>query len=97
MQFAKADLLSGTVFQPFANFGLGVARAQCASSNTCPAGTSAATHFASKLGGGLDIPLNSKLSLRLVEIDWIHSSQFPTGHILISNLAQVSAGIGIKF
>lgn len=96
-QFSRASLLSGTVFQPFANLGVGAARAQCVSAGTCAAGTDTSTHGAFKFGGGLDIPMSASLSLRLLEVDYIHASDLPSGHVVFSNFAQVSAGVGIRF
>lgn len=96
-QISKPTLLNGQAFQPFINTGLGAARSQCVSTMTCPAGSDQSTHFAFKFGGGLDIPTNSALSIRIVEVDWIHSTIFPTGSVTISNAAQISTGLSIKF
>lgn len=96
-QFSRANLLNGAVFQPFANFGIGTSRAQCVSSNTCGPTVSTASAFTSKFGGGLDIPVSSSMSLRILEVDYIHAGNLPSGHVIFSNFAQISAGLGIRF
>lgn len=96
-QFSKPTLLNGIVFQPFGNLGLGAARSQCAAAMDCAAGVDATSHFAFKLGGGIDIPMSSSTALRLFEFDYIHSTIFPNGHVVLSNSAQISAGLKWTF
>jgi hypothetical protein len=98
LQFSKPNLLNGQAFQPFANVGIGFARNQCVAAQNCAAGVDQTTHAAFKIGGGLDIPVNATMSIRLLELDFIHSSLIPgTGNVVVSNAAQLSAGIGLRF
>lgn len=96
-QFSQAQLLGGEVFQPFVNAELGVARSSCASTSTCPDGVDASTHFAQKVGGGLDMPTGNHVTVRLFEYDYMHSTLFPGGHITISNWGQLVTGLGFRF
>ena len=41
--------------------------------------------------------MSSTLSLRLLEVDYLHAGNLPSGHVIFSNFAQISAGIGIRF
>lgn len=96
-QISKPDILNGQVLQPFINIGMGGARSQCVSDSSCAPTADQSTHFAAKVGGGLDIPISAKVNMRIFEIDFIHSTIFPTGNVVVSNFAQISAGIGLKF
>lgn len=96
-QFSRATLLNGIVFQPFANTGIGAARSQCVSTNSCPVGADTSSHITEKLGGGLDVIMDTHSTIRIFEVDYIHSRIFPGGHVVMSNFAQVSAGIGFRF
>lgn len=98
LQFSKPNLMNGQVFQPFANLGFGMARNQCVAAMNCAAGVDQTTHAAFKVGAGLDIPVNGTMSLRILELDLIHSSAIPgNGNVVVSNAAQLSAGIGLRF
>lgn len=98
LQFSKPNLLNGQAFQPFANIGLGMARNQCVAAMNCAAGVDQTTHAAFKIGGGLDIPVNGTMSIRILELDLIHSSAIPgNGNVVVTNAAQLSAGIGFRF
>lgn len=96
-QFSKADLLQGAVFQPFANVGFGAARSSCVFAMDCAAGQDVSSHFAYKMGGGLDMIMSSNTVARLFEVDYIHSTVFPGNHVTFSNFAQITAGIGFRF
>lgn len=98
LQFSKPNLLNGTVFQPFANVGFGIARNECVAAQNCASGVDQTTHGAFKVGGGLDIPVNPTMSIRILELDFIHSSLIPgNGNVVVTNAAQLSAGIGLRF
>ena len=102
LQFSKASLLNGTVFQPFANAGLGASESQCVATNSCITGSDSARHFAQKLGFGLDVKLANNITWRIIEADYIHSQIFvsstnPAGFVSLNNLAQVSTGFGFSF
>lgn len=96
-QFSQANLLGGEVFQPFVNAMLGEARSSCAASASCGAGVNASTHFAQKLGGGLDMITSAHVTLRLFEYDYLHSTLFPGGSLQISNWGQLLTGVGFTF
>ena len=96
-QFSKATFLNGLVFQPFVNEMAGIARNACVSTTSCAAGVTTASHFAYKVGGGLDLVLTSNMTARLFEVDYIRSSLLPNGHLTVSNAAQITAGIGFHF
>ena len=96
-QFSKANLLGGLVFQPFVNEMAGVAREACLAAMNCAAGVSTTSHFAYKVGGGLDMVLTSNMTARLFEVDYIRSSVLPNAHLTLSNAAQITAGIGFHF
>ena len=96
-QFSKASLLGGVVFQPFGNLGIGAAESQCAASQSCAAGTDGSKHAAFKIGGGIDVPMNATLVIRVAEFDYIHSSIFPGGGVNINNFGQISTGLKIQF
>lgn len=96
-QFSQASLLGGQVFQPFANVMLGEARSSCASTETCLPGADATSHFAQKVGGGLDMVTGNHVTLRLFEYDYMHSTLFPGGKIQISNWGQLFTAVGFRF
>lgn len=48
--------------------------------------------FATRIGGGLDIPLNRHFEVRAIEADWFRT-QFPNGQNDRQNNLQISAGI----
>jgi len=86
-QFSSATFFSGRVFQPYANVGGGMAHS---SSNST-------IYPAWKVGGGLDLVGNSTLSYRLLEVDYIHSTIFPSNHVVLQNFAQVMTGLKLSF
>ena len=96
-QFSKPNFFNGAVFQPFLNEMAGVARSACVSTANCAAGVSTTSHFAYKVGGGLDMVLTSNMTARLFEVDYIRSHVLPGGHLTVSNAAQITAGIGFHF
>jgi hypothetical protein len=97
-QFSRASILGGMVFQPFGNMGMGTGRSSCVNAGTCTATSSAgASHFAFKFGGGLDVPVSSTLTMRVFEVDWIHSTLFPGNSLTLTNVPQVTSGISLRF
>jgi hypothetical protein len=90
--FSVAGILNGAKFQPFLNAGFGFARSQASVQSLA-----AASHFAFKIGGGVDMPVSSTVNWRLLEVDYIRSNIFPGGSVVLSNVAQVETGIGITF
>jgi hypothetical protein len=98
-QFSSAKFLNGIVLQPYGDVLLGATRAQCVSANDCAVGVDVKSHFATKFGFGVDMPVGSGTTVatvaRLFEVQWIHAKPF--GTITESNFAQVSAGLGFRF
>lgn len=98
-QFSSARFLNGVVLQPYGDVLLGATRAQCVSSQTCAPGADVKSHFATKFGFGVDMPMGSGTTVatvaRLFEVQWIHASPF--GTITQSNFTQISAGLGFRF
>jgi outer membrane immunogenic protein len=58
--------------------------------------TSSSNGFAANLGGGLDVHLNQRLSLRLIEADYLVTT-FDNGINNHQNLLRVSTGIVLRF
>lgn len=92
-QYSKPSLLNGQVFEPFAGVGFGVTRSVSTSTET-PSG---AMHFGFDIHGGLDTILKGNVSWRIVQVAWIHSTLYPGGSVAVSNIGQVTTGIGIRF
>ena len=90
--FAIPSFMSGQKFQVFLSAGLGAARSQATAANLTPQ-----YHLALKLGGGINMPVSSTVTWRLLEVDYIRSRIFPGGSIVMSNMAQLETGIGIHF
>jgi len=95
-QFSKDTLLNGQVFEPFATVEFGLSKL-ADTTDSAGATISHPTKFAFKIGGGLDTILKGNVTWRLVEVDYIHSSIYPNNGLVVSNFAQVSTGIGIRF
>ena len=93
-QFSTANFMDGQVFQPFGNFEMGAERAGCVSTATCAAGTGTASHFAWKVGFGLDIITSTHTTWRLIEVDHI---QLPTGAVNVGNANQFITAFGFHF
>ena len=91
--FAKPTIFNGQVFEPFADVQIGAAETSDPATGN-PTGTK---HFALKVGGGLDTVLKGNVTWRLFQVDWIHSTIYPGNGIVLSNFAQISTGIGIRF
>lgn len=76
----------------FAHFLVGEANA----SNSVFAGssgpTSSASSLAVKIGGGVDLAVTPRVSLRVIQADWLHTG-FPNGSTDAQNHIQLGAGI----
>jgi hypothetical protein len=94
-QFSKPDLMGGIVFQPFGNVMLGMAKSACPAAGCAPT-VDTSGKFAFKIGGGLDVPLKGGVVARLFQVDYIKASIYPNG-LVLSNFAQVTTGLGIRF
>lgn len=90
--FSVDGILNGAKFQPFLNLGVGLARSQSSVSDLVTA-----SHFAFKIGGGVDMPVSQAVNWRLLEVDYIRSNIFPGGSVVLSNVAQLETGLGISF
>jgi hypothetical protein len=89
-QFSSAQFFSGKVFQPYGNFGVGIAKSSCTGCDT-------SGHAAWKIGGGLDMVGTPTLTYRLFEIDYIHSRIYPNNGVVLNNFAQVMTGLKLTF
>lgn len=96
-QFSQPTLFNGEVFQPFGNFMAGAARSSCVAATDCAVGQDTTSHFAYKVGGGLDMVLSANMTARLFEVDYIRSTIFPGGHVTLNNTTQITAAIGFHF
>jgi opacity protein-like surface antigen len=56
-----------------------------------------ATKFAYGVGGGLDYQVASNITILVVEADYMRSKLFPTGSILVTNVATVTSGLKFTF
>ena len=89
-------------FKPFAHalFGVGVNRSrssdfQCSPTANCPTfvgGSGSSTGFASALGGGVDIRLNNRIQIRVIQLDYN-----PVTGVFGTTTHNVRFGAGIVF
>lgn len=56
--------------------------------------TSSSTCFALKAGGGVDLDISPRVSLRVIQLDWLRT-QFPNGANDVQNHIQLGAGVVI--
>lgn len=76
-------------FTPFVHTLFGVDRSDAAVYGS----TGSDNVFAMAIGGGVDAPIHSHLSLRLAQVDWLRSEHFSTDQ----NNLRVSTGIVFRF
>ena len=76
-------------FTPFAHALFGVDRDH----QSLLGGSVSDTAFAMAIGGGLDIPVKGKVSVRAAQVDWLRSDHFSTGQ----NNLRVSTGVVFRF
>jgi peptidoglycan-associated lipoprotein len=86
--------LKRTRFQPFGEVLVGYSH--ISGSLTQRQTTSSSNGFAANLGGGLDAHLNQRLSLRLIEADYLVTT-FDNGINNHQNLLRISTGIVLRF
>jgi outer membrane immunogenic protein len=86
--------LKRTRFQPFGEVLAGYGH--ISGSLTQRQTTSSSNGFAANLGGGLDAHLNQRLSLRLIEADYLVTT-FDNGSNNHQNLLRLSTGIVLRF
>lgn len=82
----------------FANAGLGDARATAiiAQSGTTTTTTSS-SKFAYSVGGGFDILVTDKMSIRPLDVKYIRSSMITSGGQFVGNHLDFAAGLGLRF
>jgi peptidoglycan-associated lipoprotein len=78
---------------PFAQLLLGGSHADGALAGTAGHSSNA---FAFRAGGGLDVPLNGALSLRIIQADYLFT-QFPNQVNDRQNIVQLGAGLVFRF
>lgn len=76
-------------FTPYFHTLFGVDRASAALLGTSISDTA----FAMAVGGGLDVPLKGRLSVRAAQVDWLRTDHFSTGQ----NNLRVSTGLVFRF
>lgn len=83
--------------QPFAEALLGIAHAGgTLVQGTTPAVTNAGASFAANLGGGLDLRVNPRFSLRLIEAEYLLTT-FTNGSNDLQNNLRINAGVVVRF
>jgi hypothetical protein len=58
--------------------------------------TSSADGFALQVGGGVDLRVKHRLSLRVVEADWLRT-QLPNADTNVQNSFRLAAGVAVRF
>jgi hypothetical protein len=86
-----ADYYNVTIF---GHFLAGEAHASNGVFAGSTAASTSATSFALKAGGGIDLDISPRLSLRIVQADWLRT-QFPNGANDVQNHIQLGAGVVI--
>jgi len=85
------------LFQPFAQILVGLAYANGSLvQGTAPAASNAGGAFAASAGGGVDLRLNQRFSLRLVEADYL-ATTFDNGVNNHQNIFHIGAGLVFHF
>ena len=87
----RADYYNSSVFG-HALFGEAHASNSVFAGATGP--SSSASSFCFKVGGGVDLDLTPRISLRLIQADWVRT-QFPNGTSNVQNNIQLGTGIVI--
>jgi peptidoglycan-associated lipoprotein len=88
--------LPGRRISPFGEFLAGGARAGDSYFPKGSIGGSSASSFAYSAGGGVDFDLNSRYSVRLFDVSFLHTS-FPNGANGAQRQIQINAGIVMHF
>jgi peptidoglycan-associated lipoprotein len=83
-------------FTPYVDFLLGGAHAGNSYFPTSASGSSSASSFAYSPGGGLDVNLTSRISVRAVDAHYLHTA-FPNGTNGVQHQLQIGAGIVVHF
>jgi hypothetical protein len=84
-------------FQPFAQVLLGLAHSSgTLVQGTNPGAANAGAAFAGNFGGGLDLRVNPRFSIRLAEADYLLTT-FDNGTNNHQNNLRISAGVVIRF
>lgn len=58
--------------------------------------TSSATSLALQIGGGIDLPMKHRLSLRALEADWLRT-QLPNSTSNVQNNLRLGVGLAVRF
>jgi hypothetical protein len=88
---SRADFYNSSVFG-HALFGEAHASDSVFAGATGP--SSSASSFCLKVGGGVDLDITPRVSLRLAQADWVRT-QFPNGTSNVQNNIQLGAGVVI--
>lgn len=89
--------LSHSKLQPFGQVLAGVAFASGSLAKATTAGTSAgAEAFAANAGGGVDLRIDHRFSIRLVEADYL-ATTFNNGGNNHQNMLRISSGLVVRF
>lgn len=83
-------------YTPYVEFLLGGAHGSDSYFPTAIGGTSSASSFAYSTGGGLDLNLTDRISLRAVDAQFLHTS-FPNGANDVQRHLQIGAGLVFHF
>lgn len=101
-RFSLQHLLAKSTFaanasklEAFVNVGAGTARSSTVADNGTT--TLSAAKFAYKIGGGIDILVNSTLSLRPLDISYVRAGMLNNGGQILGNHVQAAAGLGLRF
>ena len=78
---------------PFAHALFGVAKLKTETNEFGPLLSFSDTSFALALGGGLDVTVNDRLAIRVVQIDYLRTSFFDG----TQNKGRIAAGIVLRF
>jgi opacity protein-like surface antigen len=85
----------GPHFETFAGVSGGFAHGSNSYFPSATGYTTSANSFAYKMGGGVDISLNHRLSVRAIDAEFLHTS-FPNGVNSSQNQLTIGAGIVVK-
>lgn len=95
LKSSPAFAVNASKIEAFAHVGAGTAR----STSTDAKGTTtlSAAKFAYGIGGGFDVKLNDKMSIRPLDLTWVRASMLQNGGALLGNHLQFATGLGIRF
>jgi peptidoglycan-associated lipoprotein len=88
--------LRSSRYTPFAQALIGLSHDSGAIAQVNTSGPSSYTVFAASIGGGLDIRLTRRLSLRPAEVDYLVTT-FPNRAANHQNNTRVSSGLVVRF